>query len=258
MFCFYDVVIKVEASAWTRNKGETFYSLFISNYKAKKYFDNQGKKNPMTDEYRKSLFSYYFENGLTDKVTLTFKAPYARVEQGKYENEGFEEIELGFIYNIKRLEKESYSRYTNFILPARLADELEVMPLSYGKPGLEFGFSYGKNLKNGYLDSALGYRYYQGYPSSQLRTYIARSSIINKDLQMFFLLDGQFGLNDGKKKVIATKNILLDTNYKLLQIYIGPMFRYKKSFINIGYQKVLFGKNTGLGEAFYASGWYSF
>ena len=102
-----------------------------------------------------------------------------------------------------------------------------------------------------------GYRHYFGYPSDQARGYMTGGLNLYKNLQLYGLLDAQIGLGNGKKKQVG-QNIFLETDYKLVQIYVGPRLMLGKTSLLLGYQKVIWGRNTGDGSGFFLGLWHAF
>ncbi|GAB6065674.1 hypothetical protein JCM9492_07660 [Aquifex pyrophilus] len=242
-------------SSWVREKGELFTAITGRYYTADKYFDEDGDKKPIGCTFKKRELELYGEYGLTPKTTLTFKLPYQELECGSSKTTGVADLELGFIRNLKS-ERGSLSLYGVAIIPTgySIKDDLR---LGYGRVGLEGGILYGRGFSWGFVDSGIGYRYYFGYPSSQVRAYILGGYDVLRELQIIFLLDAQIGLGDGDKKRVG-KNITLEPDYKLIQIYAGPRLRFGTFSINVGFQRVIFGRKTGDGTGYYIGLWKSF
>ena len=143
-----------------------------------------------------------------------------------------------------------------FLVPTgySIKDDLR---LGYGRLGMEGGISYGLSGSWGFADVGAGYRHYFGYPSDQARGYMTGGLNLYKNLQLYGLLDAQIGLGNGKKKQVG-QNIFLETDYKLVQIYVGPRLMLGKTSLLLGYQKVIWGRNTGDGSGFFLGLWHAF
>ncbi|MDW8066395.1 MAG: hypothetical protein RMI50_01815 [Aquificaceae bacterium] len=245
----------VYGSAWVQQKGKFFISPSFYYYNASNYYDKKGNKKPIGCDFEKREFQLYGEYGLTSKETLTFKVPYQSLKCVN-STEGFSDIEIGVIRNLRRDANSSLSLYGNLIVPTGYSIK-ENPRLGYGRFGIEGGLLYGLSDRWGYLDSGLLYRYYFGYPSSQLRPYVSIGYNITKEVQLYMSLDAQIGLGDGNKKVVGN-NIFLEPDYKLVQIYVGPRLMLKGFSLGAGYQRLIWGRNTGDGQGFYVNGWFSF
>lgn len=247
----------VFASSWVRKKGNLFLAPSFNYYQASQYYDKRGHKRPIGCTFKKWETSLYGEYGLTNDTTLTFKLPFADLKCGSSTTAGLEDIAAGFVRNIRKTSESSFSYYGNLIVPTGYSIK-DNPRLGYGKFGLEGGLLYGTSGNWGFMDSGLGYRYYFGYPSSQLRSYLTGGLNITNRIQLFGILDGQIGLGDGRVKKIG-KNVFLEPNYKLVQLYIGPRLMLKNGISLVtGYQRVLWGRNTGVGSGFFVSLWLPF
>ncbi|MEN3033432.1 MAG: hypothetical protein ABDH18_00380 [Aquificaceae bacterium] len=241
-------------SAWVREEGSLFLSPAFFYYEADKFFDKDGNRREIGCKFTKREIQLYGEYGLTDNYTLTFKIPYANLKCSR-SNSGLGDLEAGVIRSLRK-GKSNVSAYANAIFPTgySLKDEPR---LGYARFGLEGGLLYGFSGKWGFLDSGAGLRYYFGYPSTQLRAYLSGGYNLTNSVLLYGQIDAQIGLGDGKRKVIG-QNIFLEPDYKLIQLYLGPRFSYGKGSVGFGYQKVIFGRNTGDGSGFFLNIWQSF
>lgn len=246
----------VFGSSWVRNYGELFISITGRYYTADKYYDKNGNKKPIGCTFKKREIELYGEYGLTPKTTITFKIPYQELECGSSKTTGVADLEIGFIRNLIHARANVFSLYGLMLIPSgySIRDDLR---LGYGRLGVEGGMLYGRGFSKGFIDSGIGYRYYFGYPSSQIRAYLAGGYDFSKSLQLMVYLDAQIGLGDGRKKRIG-KNITLEPDYKLIQFYVGPRFIFGNISLNLGFQRVIYGRNTGDGTGYYIGLWKAF
>jgi hypothetical protein len=244
------------ASAWLRQEGELFISPSFNYYRAKDFYDRNGNKKPIGCTFEKRELQVYGEYGLNKKTTLTFKAPYDWLKCGSSSTSGFSDLEAGFIRQIKKGENYSFSYYGNAVIPTgySITDNPR---LGYGRLGLEGGLLYGMSGKYGFLDTGLGYRHYFGYPSSQIRYYSTAGINLTQNLQFISLIDLQVGLGNGKRKNVG-QNVLLEPDYKLAQVYVGPRFIFGNFSFVATYQHVFWGRNTGAGRGLNLSLWWNF
>jgi|DewCreStandDraft_5_1066085.scaffolds.fasta_scaffold02088_11 hypothetical protein len=253
MCCMSELTL---GSAWVREKGEFFVSPSFYYYFADKFYDKDGEKRPIGCTFRKKEVQLYGEYGLNNTTTATFKAPYTWLSCGDKDNSGIGDVEIGIVKNLKRDRDSSLSLYGTFLVPTgySIKDDLR---LGYGRLGMEGGISYGLSGSWGFADVGAGYRHYFGYPSDQARGYMTGGLNLYKNLQLYGLLDAQIGLGNGKKKQVG-QNIFLETDYKLVQIYVGPRLMLGKTSLLLGYQKVIWGRNTGDGSGFFLGLWHAF
>jgi hypothetical protein len=244
------------ASAWVKEEGQFFLSPSFNYYRANDFYDKEGNKLPMGCTFEKREVQLYGEYGLTKKTTITFKLPYDELKCGTNSNSGFGDLDLGLIRQIKKGKDYSFSFYGNAIVPTGYSIK-DNPRLGYGRLGVEGGLLYGRSGKFGFFDSGVGYRYYFGYPSSQIRSYATAGINLTKNIQFLTTLDLQIGLGDGKRKQIGN-NVLLEPDYKLAQVYVGPRIMLGNISLVATYQQVFFGRNTGAGKGFNLSLWWSF
>lgn len=246
----------VLASAWVRKEGELFISTTFYYQSAKKYYDSEGKRRPIGCTFEKREMQIYGEYGLSSKNTLTFKLPYDWLKCGNNSTSGFGDLELGLIRNLKLQDSKSISLYGNIIIPTGYSIN-DNPRIAYGRVGLEGGVLYGFSGRWGFWDSGLGYRYYFGYPSSQIRAYGGGGINLFQNIQLLTFVDAQIGLGDGKRKQIG-ENIFLEPDYKLVQLNVGPRLNLGKFSAIFNYQKTLYGRKTGDAQGFSFGIWYSF
>lgn len=246
----------VFASAWIRQEGELFLSPSFYYQKATKYYDKDGKRRSIGCTFEKREIQLYGEYGIDKKHTAVFKLPYSWLECGESDNSGFGDLELGLIRNVKKSETDSLSLYGNLIVPTGYSIK-DNPRLGYGRFALEGGILYGISGKWGFWDSGIGYRYYLGYPSSQIRAYGGGGINITQKLQLLAFVDAQIGLGDGKRKKIG-ENILLEPDYKLLQINLAPRIKFGNISLVPGYQKTLYGRKVGDAHGFFFNFWFNF
>ncbi len=250
------LLVEAFSSPWTLPKGQVFISPYYSYYQTSSYFDSSGHLKPMGCTYKQNYYSVYGEYGLNNNTTLNFDIPYEDISCGSNHSSGVSDVKLGFVRHIAG-SKNVVSFYGTAIIPSGYSIDKNLR-LGYGRPGLEAGVLYGTSSNIGYMDGGLGYRYYVGYPSDQVRGYLEGAYNLYKYIQMYGLLDAQIGVGNGRTKQVG-QNILAEPNYKLIQVYIGPRFVIKNNFsFVIGVQKPLWGENTGDGAGAFGSIWYQF
>lgn len=246
----------VFASAWVRKEGEFFLSISSYYQKAKKYLDEDGDRKSIGCTFEKRELQVYGEYGIDPRHTLTFKLPYDWLKCGRDETSGFGDLEVGLIKNLKGGKNYSFSVYGNLLVPTGYSIK-DNPRIGYGRPALEGGFLYGFSGKWGFWDSGVGYRYYFGYPSSQIRAYGGGGINLTQNIQLLTFLDAQIGLGDGKRKALG-ENVFLEPDYKLLQISVAPRISFGRLSLMPGYQKVLYGRKTGDAHGLFFNLWYSF
>lgn len=256
-FAIFYPIKQIYAGAFGRKKGEVLIILTPSFYEADNFFDKNGNKKPIGCSFKKEEIQFYAEYGISSKDTVTFKVPYQWLSCGDAKTSGFSDIEAGIIRKLVKNNSYVLSAYGNIILPTGYSID-DNLRLGYGRIALEGGILYGKSFEKGFIDTGIGYRYYFGYPSDQIRDYLTGGYNITKNFQLLGGIDAQIGLGNGKEKNLGN-NITLEPDYKLIQIYIGPVISLNNNIsVNFGLQKTIFGINTGDGTEAYGSIWIKF
>lgn len=246
----------VFASAWVREKGEIFFSLSSYYQYADKYFDASGDRRDIGCKFEKLEIQLYGEYGLDNVNTLTYKVPFSSLKCRNEETSGFGDLEVGLIRNLSKGKKHSFSVYGNILIPTGYSIN-ESPRIGYGRFAVEGGFLFGFSDRWGFWDSGVGYRYYFGYPSSQLRLYGGGGINLVKGFQLLTFVDAQIGLGDGERRSIG-ENIFLEPEYKLVQLSLAPRIIFGKTSLIFGYQRVLYGRKTGDARSFFFNLWFNF
>ncbi len=245
-----------EASPWGRKPSEVFLAPQISFYSATKYWDGEGELKSIGCDFKKVEVALYGEYGLKDSYTLIFKIPYQSISCSS-RTEGLSDLEIGIQKRLAVKQPNALSLKLKAIIPTGYS--IDTSPrLGYGRLGLEFSALAGRGFDRAFLEGALGYRLYFGYPSDQIRAY-GRLGL--KPMRRFMLmgtLELQYGLKNGTSKVVG-QNIVLQPYYRLLQADVSAVWKLKKSVQLVGgITRALWGRNTGEGKTVYGQLWLAF
>jgi len=242
-------------SPWGQKKGDFFLAPQFYYYTADEYWDKDGNKKSLPDTFKKKEFALYGEYGLDGKNTLTFRVPYQHLESGGDTESGLADLEVGLITTLKREGRGVISSYFVFILPTGYSTD-ESLRLGYGRWGAELSLLGGYGGDFYFLEGGLGYRYYSGYPSDQIRGY-GRVGLKGERLTVVDTLELHYGLNNGEERFIG--NITLEPYYRLLQNDLSVVYRVNDGLaVSVGFVKALWGRNTGDGKSFYGQLWFRF
>jgi len=254
IFAFSLASAQTAENEQTSEVNKRFLSLTFSYYRAKDFYDENGRKKPIGCTFEKKEFQVYGEYRFNEQTKMILKLPFSSLSCGADKSSGFSDFEIGFTKGIKKSRK--FAFYGNVIFPTgySIKDNLR---LGYGRIGLEGGALLNVSGKNGFMSTNLGYRHYFGYPSSQIRSYTITGLKVTKKIQLINALDIQLGLRNGKRKPVG-RNIILEPDYKLAQFYTGPRIIFKNLSFVATYQHVFWGRNTGVGRGFNFSLWWEF
>jgi hypothetical protein len=250
-FCFFNTT-QAYARAWTQKEGHVNTSISYYYQEGSDYYDSSSKLKSSPNKFIKNAVYTYMEYGVTDTLTLTFQVPYDIVKVGNQTSRGIGDIEFGIIKNITKSTSSSFSFYGFGIVPTGYSIDASNIGIGrgYDRIGAEAGLAYGKSFLKGYIESSLGYRFYSGFPSDQIRAYTQGEYDINKYFGLYGMLDAQWGLYNGRSLYYYNGNVV-PQGYRLVQTYLGIVLKSSFANFNIGYNKTLWGQNTGDLQGFY-------
>ena len=244
------------SSPWGREKGELFVAPQVYYYTADRYWDKDGNEKSLSDTFRKWEVATYLEYGLNGRDTLTLRVPYQHLKSGSSTASGLSDVEVGVIRKFKEEGSSVISGRLLAIIPTGYSIDRELR-LGYGRLGLEGDLLAGKGGENYFLEGGVGYRYYFGYPSDQIRGY-GRAGLKGDRWLLMDTLEVHWGLNNGEKKTVG-QNITLEPYYRLIQNDLNFVYKLTDGLaLSVGFVKALWGRNTGNGKSFYAQLWFPF
>jgi len=252
---FFMLSCSAFGSPWGRERGSFFLAPQFYYYEADEYWDRNGSKKSLDDTFRKREFALYGEYGIDGRNTLTFRLPYQHLDSGKETESGLADLEVGLITSLKREGRGVVSSYLVLILPTGYSTD-ESLRLGYGRWGAEASLLGGYGGDSYFLEGGLGYRFYSGYPSDQIRGY-GRVGLKAGRFTFIDTLELHYGLNNGEERFVG--NITLEPYYRLLQNDLNIVYRVNDGLaVSVGFVKALWGRNTGDGESFYGQVWFRF
>lgn len=247
-------------SACVQAKGRAYVSLTYWNYESDHFWNSNGDKRDAFNEFEKDAISLYAQYGLTRCDTLLLEGGWARVEEsldGKAF--GFEDVEIGWKHFFGTKWGHLISAQIIGIIPS----ETEYKPgLRYGEFGAEVDLLASRGLRllgcRGSYDINLGYRYYNGFPSDQVRAYYGINLFPINRLLLTAALDLEYGVFNGKSKR-NTSFFLYNPNYRLLKGLVeAELCVCKGASLILGYRQHLWGRNVGTGGGGYGGLSYQF
>ena len=255
-FLWCDVSL-VFSSPWGREKGEVFISPQFFYYRATHYWDKSGERKAMDCTFEKLENTLYSEWGFSSSTTVVSKVSYQSLSCGGRNTSGVADLELGLMRKLRKTDRSVWSIQLLSIIPTGYSIKKKLR-LGYNRPGLEIYLLRGQSFDNGFLEFGLGYRFYKGYPSDQIRSYFKFGHYFNDRLMFLGNFELHYGVNNGKKLNIG-ENITLEPYYRLIQADFSLSFEVQKNImLNLGVIKAIWGRNTGDGVNFYGQIWFFF
>jgi len=265
MVFFLNLSTAVYAGAWGQKKGKIFLSLQTYYYESSKYYNKSGNLKHRGGTFSKWEFNPYMEWGLTDQDTLILNLFYDWLSDDAtgttQKTQGWADTEIGWQHRLYTKKNQVLSIRGLLICP--MGYSLDDDPrLGYGRWGTEIGLIYGRSFEisqhYGFIDMELGYRWYSGYPSSQLRPRLAAGWDLTKRLQLMGEGKLEYGLNDGSERELG-RNLIAQPNYRLLKLSLGMNYKLTDTCsILLAIYRHAWGEETGGGGGAYGSLWLRF
>ena len=221
----------LRGEAFIQKKGKSFFAPEYWTYRTAHFWNRKGVRENSGEVFNKKEINLYYEYGLTDKDTLVAKALYDWIDQSKQgKTIGFEDFEVAWKRALCQKKACIYSTQLWLIIPSGPANK---PALRYGRFGIQGDIMYGQSFKfkkdqNGFFDAGLGYRWYSGYPSDQIRGYMNLGFDLTEKFQLILSTYLEWGVYNGQAQMVE-EVIVNDPNYRLLKGYLT--FRYRLSKI---------------------------
>lgn len=202
---------------------------------------------------------FYAEYALNSTNSFTLNGGFSSVqEEMNGDSGGITDFELGWKHQLYETTTSALTADLTAIIPTSSRDA----PVRYGRGGVELALLYSKILKLrticGWYDFALGYRWYDGYPSDQLRSLLALGVFVTPKVRLIVTNELEYGLFNGKPQY-EVSNIIFNPNYRLYMVKVECVFRIvKHTFASIGAYKHVWGQNVGSGGGYYGGVWLVF
>lgn len=249
------------AGAFVQDKGKSFLSLQFWTYNTRSYWDRNGNKRNAHNHFVKREINTYYEYGLTNKTTFVAKVLYDWIWQTvtPRKTTGFEDPEFGLRHLVWKNKKRLLSIEGTLIIPSGPDNK---PALRYGCFGAQATILYAGNFKYkdhyGFYVGEIGYRWYRGYPSDQIRANLGVGYDFTKRFQLIAAYFLEYGVFNGTPQV-NFNIITLDPNYRLLKGTLTAVYRFSpKTSLTLGYYRHVWGQNTGTGQGFYGGLWLKF
>lgn len=224
------------------------------------FWNKSGKKRSAANDFEKKEAKALLEFGLTRCDTLSVRSSWARFDESiNGRTFGFTDLEIGWKRTLYQKDHHLISGQIVILIPFESDYE---PPLRYGRNGAEFNLLYSSGFTFcdhfGYYDGCLGYRWYKGFPSDQIRANFALGYFVCPWLKLVAESKLEYGIFNGDDRPDASL-IYLNPNYRLLRIdVLAELCPCSFSSAYVGYFRHVWGRNVGTGGGFVggANVWY--
>jgi hypothetical protein len=231
----------------------------ITTYSTDSFWNVDGDRLPTFNHFSEKAYMLYAEYAVNACNSLTFNGGYARVRESMNgSSNSCTDPEIGWKHLLYRERNSALTGYVIGILPVNDLDRA----VRYGKGGVELSLLYSKiyPVRNFtfWYDFAFGYRWYQGFPSDQIRSMLTLGLNLNRCAWIMVTNELEYGLYNGDPQG-NINNITLNSNYRLYRLKEEIVIRVvKHTFITLGAYQHLWGRSVGTGGGFYGGLWLVF
>lgn len=230
-----------------------------SYYTTDHFWNKQGKRLKAFNRFRRHSALLYVEYAFNECNSFTFNGGFSRVcESLNGNSQGFEDSELGWKHLFYRDGDSAFTVEVVGIIPS--GDKKS--SVRYGQFGLEVSGLFSKYFclcdRWGWVDAALGYRYYSGFPSDQIRASLAVGYFVTSRLQVIASTQLDYGLFNGRAR--GNRNhIAFNANYRLLSAQLEVAMRVTSCLtLTAGGYGHFLGQNVGAGGGGFGAVWVDF
>lgn len=253
-FCVFisSAAAAVAGPAYTREQGTGAVRLSALTYSTHSFWDRNGKKHRDYNEFHRYEGEVYIEYGLTNCDTLSIKSAYDAINEKMDGNQyGFTDIELGWKRSAGSWGNNVFAFQTTVIVPSEHGYQPAVRYGQFGVEGkLHQSCRFSLCGMPSMVFSGIGYRWYQGYPSDQVRqdfTFVVQPHD-RFSLSASSYLD--YGLFNGRSRLDQSL-IWMNPNYRLWKVEAGVCGRvFDRTWVSLTYFRHLWGENVGTNGGF--------
>jgi hypothetical protein len=230
-----------------------------STYSTDHFWNRQGKRRPTYNHFHRQSWLLYAEYALNNCNSFSLNGGYSQVEESlNGHSRGFEDAELGWKHLLYEGKTSALTSQLIGIIPC--GDKKS--SIRYGQWGFQANLLYSDifSLFNrfGWYDLGLGYRFYNGFPSDQIRA----DASVGFDLTSRLFLIGsshlEYGLFNGSSQH-NFNHVVFHPNYRLLKVNLECVVKIcSHCYGSIGAFKHVWGRNVGAGGGFFGGTWILF
>ncbi len=235
------------ATAFLRDKCEKVIQMDYLNYRTKHFWNSSGKRCESFNDFQRNAVLGHVEYGLTSWCTLAADGSYETIHESlNGKTQGFGDVEASLKNYLWCKNGHLFSTEARVIIPvAERKTELR-----YGRWGGQASLLYSKKFQicglPGWYDTKVGYRFYEGFPSDQVRAKAAVGLCLSDRFTVLTSGELQYGLFNGSTDPQNT--ILWNSNYRLFTGKVEGFFRVcGRAYLTVGGFRHLWGRNVGTG-----------
>lgn len=236
-----------------------------STYSADHFRNKKGKKLPTYNDFFAQDYKIYTEYAFNDCNSFTLNGGYTfgetKLDGNKF---GIDDLELGWKHLIDGTEDSDFTFELIGIIPCKKYKPL----ITYGKWGAQAGLIYSKFFSFwellSWYDLGAAYRYYQGFPSDQIRANASLGVNFGQGLGVLWTCISscflEYGIYNGKDGY-CKNHIFLNPSYRLVKAQLECRFSpliFPYLTVTLGGFIHIWERQISLGKGFIGGAWYDF
>lgn len=227
----------------------------FSRYSTDHFWNKKGKKLPTFNHFKQNSYLLYSEYALSDCNSMFLNGGYSTVSESMNgTSQAVNDVQIGWKHLFNGSEIYAFSLELTTLVPFGKKKS----SIRYGKWGIQMGLLYSFLLSDDFwIDTGIGYRFYEGYPSDQLRIFLS----IGCQWPSFVIittLESHCGLYNGDANG-NRNNIVFNSNYRLFKAKIEGIINLMKHLsLTIGAFQHIWGQNCGAGGGYFCGTWLVF
>lgn len=226
-----------------------------SRYATDHFWNKRGKKLPAFNSFKENSYALYAEYPLNRENSLFLNGGYSTVSESMNgTSQAVQDVEIGWKHLFNSTETSALTGEITSIIPAGH----KKASIRYGKWGLQLALLYSAYLSEQvWLDSGIGYRAYEGYPSDQLRGFITLGYCMQ---YLAFIITGETEWGGFNGRANGNRNnIVFNANYRLVQGKMECMLTIMEHFsASLGGFYRIWGQSCGTGGGYFCGAWLIF
>lgn len=242
-------------TAFIGQSGEIDALFSYSYYKTNRFWNHSGKSLKAYNDFRRDDYDLYLEYALNCNNAFWVNGGFSQVHESMHgQKAAVKDIEFAW----KHLWRETCTSALSSELVGIAPVGDKKSSVRYGEWGAQFNVLYSKYYGFGWIDTLLGYRWYNGNPSDQIRAMAAIGFNIGSKSLIIATADLQYGLNNGHEH-FNSNFIAFNPNYRLLLVKAEWVYNVFSHFSLVagGFGHV-WGENVGQGGGFYVGSWLDY
>lgn len=259
---FYILLLPSFLTAWAPliPKRSVVVTGSASYFDTDHFYDKEGDKLKSYNHFERTQASLLVDAGITNTDNLSFFLPYDDIKDYlDGDDTDIGDMEIGWKRSLIEWDNAIFS--SEVILVAPLISEY-LPDIRYGRWGVEGALMYAETFfPFGYkttLDGRIGYRWYSGFPSDQIRSELSAWVDFSSHWQLLAQSAVEYGLFDGKEPPNHSF-FFYNAKYRVwkgrveLNYYVTP-----KLCLTAGYMRHFMGQNIAAGGEYIGRVTYCF